>query len=117
MNAVSDALVAALTAALSPDRVRTSSTELGLYRRDASGRQMLVERHADFERRFGRRSDSVASRQYLTPAELDRLGRELGLRWQRSRPFYGWRWAARPWVARLRRRRPPSRFELLVGRP
>ncbi|MEZ5236515.1 MAG: class I SAM-dependent methyltransferase [Acidimicrobiales bacterium] len=88
-----------------------------IYRHDRAGRQMVAERHADFERRFGRRSDSVASRQYLTPAELDRLGRELGLRWQRSRPFYGWRWAARPWVARLRRRRPPSRFELLVGRP
>ncbi|MCC6434683.1 MAG: class I SAM-dependent methyltransferase [Acidimicrobiales bacterium] len=87
-----------------------------IYHHDRSGHQMVAERHADFERRFGRRSDTVASRQFLTPHELARLGDLLGLRWERSRPFYGWRWAARPWVARLRRRREPSRFELLVGR-
>lgn len=86
-----------------------------IYRHDRSGRQMVAERHADFERRFGRRSDSVASRQYLTPQDLARVGARLGVRWERSRPFYGWRWAARPWVARLRRRRAPSRFELVVG--
>jgi len=36
MTPVGEALVASLRSALAPDRVRTSSTELGLYRRDAS---------------------------------------------------------------------------------
>lgn len=86
-----------------------------LYRHDHSGRQMVAERHADFEQRFGRRSDSVASQQYLTPAALEALAAQFDLRWERSRPFYGWRWAARPWVARWRRKREPARFELLVA--
>ena len=87
-----------------------------LYRRDSSGRQMVEERHADFAQRFGRRSDSVPSRAYLTSAVLAELAECYGLQWERSRPFYGLRWAARPWVARLRREREPSRFEVIVGR-
>jgi SAM-dependent methyltransferase len=86
-----------------------------IYRRDGSGRQMVAERHADFERRFGTRSDSVASIEYLTDAMLGELAGQLGLSWRRYRTWYGWRWAMRPWKARLHRRRPPSRFVVLVG--
>lgn len=86
-----------------------------VYSRDAAGRQMVAERHADFERRFGTRSDSVASVEYLTDAMLADVGRLLGVRWRRYRTWYGWSWAMRPWRARLRRRRHPSRFVVLVG--
>ncbi len=86
-----------------------------IYRHDASGRQMVAERHADFERRFGTRSDSVASIEYLTGSMLDEIEQHLGVRWARHRTWYGWRWAMRPWKARLRGRRPPSRFVVLVG--
>jgi SAM-dependent methyltransferase len=86
-----------------------------LYHRDASGRQMVAERHADFERRFGTRSDSVASIEYLTDAMLGDLELQLDVRWTRHRTWYGWRWALRPWKARVRRRREPSRFVVLVG--
>jgi SAM-dependent methyltransferase len=86
-----------------------------LYRHDLSGRQMVSERHADFERRFGTRSDSVASIEYLTDAALDDLGRQLDIVWRRYRTWYGWRWALRPWKARLRRKREPSRFVVLVA--
>ncbi|MEP7111624.1 MAG: methyltransferase domain-containing protein [Ilumatobacteraceae bacterium] len=86
-----------------------------IYGRDDAGRQMVVERHADFERRFGTRSDSVASIEYLTDSMLADIGRELRLRWKRHRTWYGWAWAMRPWKARLRRRRQPSRFVVLVG--
>jgi ubiquinone/menaquinone biosynthesis C-methylase UbiE len=88
-----------------------------MYRHDASGRQMVSERHADFERRFGTRSDSVDSIEYLTDAMLDGLERELDIQWSRHRTWYGWRWGLRPWKARLRRRREPSRFVVLVGTP
>jgi len=87
-----------------------------VYRHDSSGRQMVAERHADFERRFGLRSESIASVEYLTEAMIDELGDGLGLRWQRTQAWYGWRRAARPLVARLKRRRAPSRFVVLVGR-
>jgi SAM-dependent methyltransferase len=86
-----------------------------IYGRDDAGRQMVAERHADFERRFGTRSDSLDSIEYLTDAMLADVGRRLEVRWERHRTWYGWRWAWRPWKARLRRRRQPSRFVVLVG--
>jgi len=85
-----------------------------LYRTPADGAAMVAERHADFERRFGTRSDSVPSIGYLTLPMLRAASPTV--EWQRHRPWYGWRWAWKPWRARLRRRRAPSRFELLVGK-
>lgn len=87
-----------------------------LYRRDRDGRAMVAERHADFERRFGTRSDSVPSIEYLTRALLQSLAAACGVRWRVRRPWYGWHWALRPWKARLHRRRAPSRFRLLIAR-
>jgi SAM-dependent methyltransferase len=86
-----------------------------IYRRDASGRQMVAERQAAFAHAHGTRSDAVPSVGYLTWAMLRELGRDLGLRWQVYRPWYGWRWALRPWRARLLRQREPSTFALLVA--
>jgi SAM-dependent methyltransferase len=86
-----------------------------VYRRDESGRTMVTERHADFERRFGTRSDSVPSIEYLTDAMLRQLGADLGLRWERSIAWYGWRWWWRPYRARLKRNREPSRFVTLLA--
>ncbi len=88
-----------------------------LYRRERDGDAMLAERARDFEQRFGTRSDTLPSVGYLTMALMRTWGREVGLRWTAIRPWYGWRWAARPWAARLHHRRAPSRFRILVGRP
>ncbi|MEA2559250.1 MAG: hypothetical protein QOH06_754 [Acidobacteriota bacterium] len=89
--------------------------ESPIYRKEESGRRMVAERHADFDRRFGTRSDALPSIEYLTWDRLDELARELGIHWQRFPTWYGWRWALRPWVARLKRKREPSRFVILVG--
>jgi SAM-dependent methyltransferase len=86
-----------------------------IYRRDASGKQMVAERQAAFERAHGTRSDALPSIGYLTWGMLRQLGRDLGLRWRAYVPWYGWRWALRPWRARLLRQREPSRFALLVA--
>jgi SAM-dependent methyltransferase len=86
-----------------------------IYRHEASGRQMIAERQAAFARDHGTRSDALPNVGYLTWAMLRELGRELGLRWQVIRPWYGWRWALRPWRARLAHRREPSTFALLVA--
>jgi SAM-dependent methyltransferase len=86
-----------------------------IYRRDASGRQMIAERQAAFARDHGTRSDALPNVGYLTWAMLRDLGRELGLRWRIIRPWYGWRWALRPWRSRLARKREPSTFALLVA--
>ncbi|HJZ50161.1 MAG TPA: class I SAM-dependent methyltransferase [Roseiflexaceae bacterium] len=86
-----------------------------IYRHEASGRQMIAERQAAFVRDHGTRSDALPSIGYLTWDMLCELGRELGLGWRIIRPWYGWRWALRPWRARLARKREPSTFALLVA--
>jgi ubiquinone/menaquinone biosynthesis C-methylase UbiE len=89
--------------------------ETPIYKHEESGRKMVTEKHAIFERRFGIRSDSIRSIEYLTWDMLECLGRQLNLRWKVFYPWYGIRWAMRPWMARLRRRREPSQFAILVA--
>jgi len=84
-----------------------------LYQRDGSGQAMLAERRAVFQKQFGFASDSIPSLEYLTPALLGSLEKTFSLRWNRLTPWYGWKWAMRPWRARLLGRREPSRFHLI----
>lgn len=86
-----------------------------IYRHDSSGRQMVAERQVAFERDYGTRSDVLPSIGYLTWSLLRDLAQDLGLRWDVLRPWYGWRWALRPWRARLLGQREPSRFAVLVA--
>lgn len=89
--------------------------ESPIYRRPESGQRMVAERHADFARRFGTRSEALPSREYLTWKGIAELDQRLGIRFRTIAPWYGWRWAMRPWAARLKRRREPSRFAILVA--
>jgi len=83
------------------------------YNRDESGRRMVQERQAAFEKRFGFASDSIASREYLTQGTLDELARALSVSWRVLKPWYGIGWALRPFRARLVGRREPSKFFIL----
>jgi SAM-dependent methyltransferase len=85
------------------------------YSREESGEQMVAERRGNFRDRFCTASDSVQSQEFLTDERLRSLGESLSIRWTMHRPWYGWRWAVRPWVARLRRRREPSKFHIYVA--
>jgi SAM-dependent methyltransferase len=87
-----------------------------VYRRREHGERMAAERHADFERRYGFRSDAIPSIEFLDQPTLRALERRFDLRWTVYRPWYGWRWHLRPVKAWLARRRPPSRFWILAGR-
>ena len=80
------------------------------YRREESGRKMVAERKRQFAGRFGFASDSIRSREFLTPALLQEVERSLRLRWKIYKPWYGWQWALRPLKARLLQRREPSKF-------
>ncbi len=86
-----------------------------IYREGASGAQMVAERQTQFRRAYGFASDAVPSENYLTYDRLRALGASLGVRWQLARSPRGWRWRMRPWLARLRRRREPAEFLLIVG--
>lgn len=84
-----------------------------VYRTNDSGRQMVQEREAYFEKTYGFPSNALACENYLTDARLEELAATFSLQWKMQTPFYGWRWAMRPWVARIRRRRKPARFLLI----
>ncbi len=87
-----------------------------VYKRPEHGERMRIERHQQFERQYGYRSDSLPSIEFFDEAMLSALGRDLNIEWTRTRPWYGVRWALRPLKARLRSRRPPSQFFILTGR-
>ena len=86
------------------------------YSRDASGRQMLKERQAAFLDKYGTTSDSIKSQEYLTDTRIRELERSFSIHWELHSPSYGLKWAMRPVLARLRRRREPSRFRIYVAR-
>ena len=89
--------------------------ESPIYRRPESGRRMVEERRADLARRYGTRSEALPSRDYLTWRGIAEIGKRLGIQFQAVTPWYGWRWALKPSIARLKRRREPSRFAILLA--
>jgi len=86
------------------------------YSREESGKQMVSERHALFLHRYGTASDSIKNLEYLTDERLQSLEERLSIRWNIYSPRYGFRWAMRPLIAKLRNRREPSRFRIYVVR-
>lgn len=87
-----------------------------VYRRAASGEQMVREREAQFTEKYGFASDNLRSENYLTYSRLKELAGELDLTWKFVTPFYGLRWMFRPLVATITRRREPAKFHLIVGK-
>ncbi|ABF39881.1 hypothetical protein Acid345_0878 [Candidatus Koribacter versatilis Ellin345] len=85
------------------------------YRHESQGEEMLRERAAIFTDRFGTASNALNSREFLTDERLQALEQSYGLRWQRFDPQYGIRWRMRPFIAKLRGRREPSRFRIYVA--
>jgi ubiquinone/menaquinone biosynthesis C-methylase UbiE len=86
-----------------------------VYHDANSGRNMVREREEQFTKRYGFTSNSLQSENYLTYQRMDELAAKLGIKWRHIRPFYGFRWALRPWLARLRGNREPAEFGLWVG--
>lgn len=85
------------------------------YSRQESGRQMVEERRRTFQERFGIASDALMSCEYLTEQGLLALQARHDLQWTARKVWYGLGWACRPLVARLQRRREPSRFRIYTA--
>lgn len=86
-----------------------------VYFEPSAGEAMVAARKAEFSARYGFTSDSLASREFLTQAEIGAIGRALGLHWREFAPPYGWRWSLRRRWRRLRTGRESARFVLLVA--
>lgn len=86
-----------------------------IYRLRDHGRRMVEEKHNAFLKRYGFRSDALPSMDFLDTEMLQTLQRKLGVDWRISKPWYGLSWHMRPLKAFLGRRRPPSKFWILVG--
>jgi len=88
------------------------------YRRVVDGEAMVAEKHREAAARFGPRAEALLALpfiEYLTAGRLREASAGLGLEWRRHRVRYPLWYEIRPLVARLRRRRPPSRFDLWEG--
>jgi methylase of polypeptide subunit release factors len=86
-----------------------------VYQDAASGAQMVREREERFTSEFGFPSNALPMENFLTYRRLDEIAAQVGLQWQIHQPFYGLRWALRPWKARVKRHREPARFLLIAG--
>ena len=100
---------------LRPDG-RLAVVDSPIYHDASSGAKMVRERQDHFAEQYGFSEPSLPSEGYLTFARLDSLALTLGLRWRFLKPRYGWRWAGRGWLARIRSRREPATFQVVVGR-
>ena len=84
-----------------------------IYKDRTSGEQMLEEQQKYFERLIGERSDALPSSGFLTWTRLAELADEFSLDWHVERPWYGFRWAVRPLLAKLRGQREPATFAIV----
>jgi len=100
---------------LAPDG-RMGIVDTPTYADPASGRRMVAERNAGW-RRMGLEAPPHEAVGYLTRDGVDALAARLGLAVRRHRVDAGWRWRARPLVARVLRRREPASMPVIeLGR-
>jgi SAM-dependent methyltransferase len=89
------------------------------YREDRHGATMVVEKWAGARAQFGASVDDLMGLpfiEYLTRDRLAHASAASGLVWKRRRVRYPLWYELRPLSAALRRRRPPSRFDLWWAR-
>jgi SAM-dependent methyltransferase len=89
------------------------------YASRAHGEAMVEEKRRNARLMFGDRSDVLLSLPFLEYLTEDRLRSESkawGINWSRYRVRYPLRYELRWIVSALKRKRPPSRFDLWVGR-
>ncbi|MGZ3272876.1 MAG: class I SAM-dependent methyltransferase [Caulobacteraceae bacterium] len=88
------------------------------YRRESDGLAMVAEKTADAPHRFGARAGTLMALpfiEFVTRERLAAASAAIGVRWRRSRVTYPLWYELRPFSARLRGARAPSRFDLWIG--
>jgi SAM-dependent methyltransferase len=85
------------------------------YEDNADGEAMVAEKRRDAPSRFGCHAEALMSLpciEYLTYDRLVKASAGLGLTWRQHRVRYPLWYESRSLVARLQRRRQPSRFDM-----
>jgi SAM-dependent methyltransferase len=85
------------------------------YSREEFGQMMLQERQKDFHERFSFPSDGLSSCEYLTDERLAALEAKFNFEWKIHEPWYGLRWAMRPWMAKWKGKREPAKFRIYTA--
>jgi SAM-dependent methyltransferase len=85
-----------------------------VYHDAGSGMQMVAERQSQFTQRYGFASNNLHSENFLTYGRLGEIAVALRLQWKLITPFYNLQWSLSPTLARLRHRREPARFHIMV---
>lgn len=85
-----------------------------IYQNAASGRQMIAEREANFEQRFGFKSDSLGSQNYLAASQITTLAHELGSEVDLIQTVPNFRRAARRLKTKLKGKREAAEFPILI---
>jgi SAM-dependent methyltransferase len=86
------------------------------YAHVGSGERMVAERQELFLTKYGTASNTIISQEFLTDERLHELERQLSIRWETYQPRFGLKWAMRPWLAKIRGKREPSRFRIYVAK-
>jgi SAM-dependent methyltransferase len=85
------------------------------YSEEEFGQRMLQERQKDFQERFSFPSDGLSSCEYLTDERLAALEAKFEIDWKVHQPWYGLRWAVRPWMAKWKHKREPAQFRIYTA--
>jgi len=97
---------------------RLAIVDSPFYRREADGLAMVAEKKAGAAQRFGEGADVLLAPpfiEFLTRERLAEASAASSLAWRRRRVLYPLWYEVRPLLARLRGRRPPSRFDVWVS--
>lgn len=98
---------------------RVAILDSPFYKRSADGDEMIIERERATHEFLGDLADgllALGSIEYLTRERLVDASLGSGISWHRHRVRYPLWYELRPIKAWLRRKRPPSRFDLWEGR-
>lgn len=87
------------------------------YERAHDGEAMVEEKRRTASEKFGSRADALMELPFVEYLTEERLAAEGGIRWTRHRVRYPLWYELRPVMARLRRNRIPSRFDVWEGVP
>jgi SAM-dependent methyltransferase len=91
---------------------RLAVVDSPFYRSVEQGEAMAAEKHAAAPRVFGDLASGLGAPRFVEFLTRERLEEHSGLPWRRVKVRYPLWYEARPWLARLRGARTPSRFDV-----